>query len=80
MLLKMTNGYVAFGANIVLSGVDFEINKGESANCSMSIKVADLAFFNEEINDWEVEDGDYTFKIGFSSRNILKEIPFKITH
>lgn len=29
MLLKINNGSVAFGANIVLSGIDFEINKGE---------------------------------------------------
>ena len=29
MLLKITNGCVAFGTNIVLSGIDFEINKGE---------------------------------------------------
>lgn len=29
MLLKITNGCVAFGANIILSGIDFEINKGE---------------------------------------------------
>lgn len=29
MLLKIENGSVAFGADIVLSGIDFEINKGE---------------------------------------------------
>jgi len=29
MLLKITNGCVAFGANTILSGVYFEINKGE---------------------------------------------------
>ena len=29
MLLKITNGCVAFGTDIVLSGIDFEINKGE---------------------------------------------------
>ena len=29
MLLKITNGCVAFGANIIFSGLDFEINKGE---------------------------------------------------
>lgn len=29
MLLKITNGCVAFGANVILSGIDFEINKGE---------------------------------------------------
>jgi ATP-binding cassette subfamily F protein 3 len=29
MLLKITNGCIAFGENIVLSGIDFEINKGE---------------------------------------------------
>lgn len=29
MLLKITNGCVAFGTNVVLSGIDFEINKGE---------------------------------------------------
>ncbi len=29
MLLKITNGCVAFGTDIILSGIDFEINKGE---------------------------------------------------
>jgi len=29
MLLKITNGCVAFGANTIFSGIDFEINKGE---------------------------------------------------
>lgn len=29
MLLKITNGCVAFGADIILSGIDFEINKGD---------------------------------------------------
>ncbi len=29
MLLKITNGHVAFGTNIVLSGINFEINKNE---------------------------------------------------
>ena len=29
MLLRITNGCVAFGANVVLTGIDFEINKGE---------------------------------------------------
>lgn len=29
MLLKITNGCVAFGTNVILSGIEFEINKGE---------------------------------------------------
>jgi ATP-binding cassette subfamily F protein 3 len=29
MLLRITNGCVAFGSNVILSGIDFEINKGE---------------------------------------------------
>lgn len=29
MLLKITNGCIAFGANIILSGIDFQINEGE---------------------------------------------------
>jgi ATP-binding cassette subfamily F protein 3 len=29
MLLKITNGCIAFGENTVLSGIDFEINKSE---------------------------------------------------
>ncbi len=29
MLLKITNGCVAFGADVILQGIDFEINKGE---------------------------------------------------
>lgn len=29
MLLKITNGCIAFGSNIILSGIDFQINEGE---------------------------------------------------
>ena len=29
MLLKITNGYVSFGAETILSGIDFTINKGD---------------------------------------------------
>ena len=29
MLLKITNGCVAFGTNVVFSGIDFEVNQGE---------------------------------------------------
>lgn len=29
MLLKITNGCVAFGVKVVFSGIDFEVNKGE---------------------------------------------------
>jgi len=29
MLVKITNGCVAFGANTILSNIDFQINEGE---------------------------------------------------
>ena len=40
----------------------------------------DLAFFNEELNDWVVENGTFKIQIGSSSEDIRLEIEFNYTN
>lgn len=54
------------------------IKANEEANVSLSIKASDLAFFNEDISDWEVETGEYIIYVGNASNNISKEISINI--
>ncbi|MDT8402156.1 MAG: glycoside hydrolase family 3 C-terminal domain-containing protein [Bacteroidales bacterium] len=45
---------------------------GETKSVELSIPVKDLAFWDEEINDWNIERGDFELMIGTSSRDIEK--------
>ena len=45
-----------------------EIN--ESINISVKIPIKELSYWNETINDWSLEKGEYNIKVGGSSRNI----------
>jgi beta-glucosidase len=51
---------------------------GETKKISISLKVSDLAYYNEEISDWTVEKGDYIIYVGNGSKNISKEIKITI--
>lgn len=44
-----------------------------SQTISMQIPVSDLSFWDESINDWNLEKGTYTLRIGASSRDIKGE-------
>jgi beta-glucosidase len=44
----------------------------------MTIPVRDLASFDEAGSQWLTEAGNYTFRIGNSSRNILATASLKI--
>ena len=51
--------------------------KSDSKHIEITINVNEIAFFDESINDWNIEKGDYIIYVGNASDNISKEI--KIT-
>ena len=64
-----------------------ELKPGESQTLTMTIPVRDLASFDEAGSQWLTEAGTYTFRLGFSSRDIkaslslaLKEYTEKTTN
>ena len=64
-----------------------ELQPGESQTLTMSIPVRELASFDESGSQWVSEAGNYTFRIGNSSRNLplsatltLKEYTEKVSN
>ena len=64
-----------------------ELQPGESQTLTMTIPVRDLACFDEAGSQWLTEAGNYTFRIGNSSRNLplsasltLKEYTEKVNN
>lgn len=50
------------------------LSQGETGQVEISIAIDDLAFFNENIDDWEIEKGDYIVYAGNASDRIFKKI------
>ena len=46
------------------------LKPGETKTVKFSINTSQLAFYDEEIHDWKVEEGDFEVLIGKSSRDI----------
>ena len=55
-----------------------ELQPGESQTLTMTIPVRDLASFDEDGSQWLTEAGTYTFRIGFSSRDIKASLPLAL--
>ena len=55
-----------------------ELKPGESQTLTMTIPVRDLASFDETGSQWLTEAGTYTFRIGFSSRDIKATTQLKL--
>ncbi|UOB18736.1 glycoside hydrolase family 3 C-terminal domain-containing protein [Abyssalbus ytuae] len=55
-----------------------EVAPGNEELVTISFPVKELAFYNVNTKSWEVEKGDYTIKVGNSSRNIKSEISIEI--
>jgi beta-glucosidase len=53
------------------------VKKGENTTFQITIDVKNLSFYDESINDWNLEKGEYWIFIGNASNNISKKI--KIT-
>jgi len=55
-----------------------ELKPGESQELAMQIPVRDLASFDEAGSQWLAEAGQYTFRIGASSRDIRQTVTAKV--
>ena len=55
-----------------------ELKPGESQTLTMTIPVRDLASFDETGSQWLTEAGTYTFRLGFSSRDIKASLPLAL--
>ena len=55
-----------------------ELKPGENQTLTMTIPVRDLASFDEAGSQWLTEAGTYTFRIGFSSRDIKATLPLTL--
>lgn len=54
------------------------LQPGESRTIEMNINVADLAFYDEKIKAWNVENGEFVLQLGNSSKNILHTVKLAI--
>ncbi|MBT8311098.1 MAG: glycosyl hydrolase, partial [Flavobacteriaceae bacterium] len=54
------------------------VDSGQSKTVKIEIPVKELAYYNVENSQWEVESGTYEFRIGNSSRNINAEISVQV--
>ena len=55
-----------------------ELQPGESQTLTMSLQLRDLASFDETNSQWLTEAGTYTFRFGFSSRDIKATLPLDL--
>jgi beta-glucosidase len=46
------------------------LKPGESKNIELTIRVKDLAFYDEKLADWSIESGEYQLLLGQSSRDL----------
>ena len=54
------------------------LNVAESSILDIEIPLSDFSYWNEEINNWSIENGEYNILIGSSSRDIKLEEKIKI--
>ncbi|PQJ73351.1 glycosyl hydrolase [Polaribacter butkevichii] len=54
------------------------INKGNSKNIEITIKSSDLAFYDESISDWNIENGNYVIHVGNASNNIVSKLKIEV--
>lgn len=52
--------------------------KGEDQVVELSIEVDQLAYYDENISDWNLEQGSYIIYLGNASNNIIEEVKIKI--
>ena len=55
-----------------------ELQPGESQTLTMAVPVRNLASFDEANSQWLTEAGTYTFRFGFSSRDIKASLPIAL--
>ncbi len=51
---------------------------GENKSVELAIPVRDLAFYDEELNDWNIERGEFKLMVGVSSRDIREVLEITV--
>ena len=54
------------------------LQPGESKTVELSVKVSDLAFYNETRKEWTIESGDFLLHLGNSSGNIIQTVKISV--
>ncbi len=54
------------------------VKAGKTENINIELPVKELAYYNVEKSDWQVESGTYSIKIGNSSRDIKVEVQIDV--
>ncbi|APZ44852.1 glycosyl hydrolase [Polaribacter reichenbachii] len=54
------------------------LEKGDQKTVSISIAADELGYYNTEVSDWSIEDGNYYLYVGNASNNIVKKIKFSL--
>lgn len=55
-----------------------ELKPGESQTVTLKVAVSDLASYDEVHHSWLVDEGEYQFKIGASSRDIRASVSAEV--
>ncbi|KAJ9131611.1 Glycoside hydrolase family 3 protein [Pleurostoma richardsiae] len=63
----------------VLRGFDKVLMQpGETAEVQFRLARRDLSYWDVNAKEWVIPKGDFTFKVGFSSRNLKSEVVMKV--
>lgn len=54
------------------------LKPGETKTVTIQVKVADLAFYDEQKKAWNTEAGDYIIQLGNSSRTIFQKVKISV--
>jgi beta-glucosidase len=53
------------------------LQPGESREVVLTLDKRSLSFFDDRLQQWVAEDGEFEAKIGNSSGNIIRKLPFR---
>ena len=56
------------------------LQPGESREVMLTLDKRSLSFFDDRLQQWVAEDGEFEAKIGNSSGNIIRKLPFRLVN
>ena len=70
LYLSVPGSAIVRAPQVLVGFGDADLDAGETATISVTVKRSDLAYWDVRVDEWIVEAGDYTFAVGASSRDI----------